>query len=922
MIRGLYRDDQIDSIITRSLERKGFSFLNVGHPEFLPSGLTRNAIATSRILVKANTWMPEIYQGTPSDEEMTKAKTRVRNIAIEDFVRDEDGNTSVVFPSLTNNGRYFSMAAVGEIIYPELQKLRQIILQRGKDDIFPLKILFPYNLGGTVHWNAGEIILYKNQDNSFDVTAHAYDPYGTVKTAYYPTQTERNDLGLTSIANAFIEGFSRSGLVQSGQKIRTQYLDPKPEIDVVQHDRETCGGYSAEGVINLVDHSYVGVWQSVSEDDKRPGGVSLRRKHAEILGLAHHREDLGEEGFGVISEESLAVDDESEEYEDDESQDIVFSAENEEYLEDDILALMKSAASDNQSRIYASEVAVDAAFLTCADEELAAESKLQVAFEIERYFEEHGEKSKDLPFTVLLPYHTGGEKDGHWTLLALQVDRGQKLGTKKCKIYFFDSLLSSETEKQKNAEILRGALATYYEVDPQSEYYHPMFQNAQAWYSEDVAEDAMQIALARSMQDTSTTNCGAYVVANARSALKGGLGAICHTENMEELDAGNVLARGADLIQIDRAILLSLHQNTAEEDVGFEVSSEDPNYDDRGSILPRADSMIAQQETHSFDSERGAIPPLTLQLPVIKEVDSRNTSLSGNNNKLSRDGSETPSFSDLGTLSRTSSGGSFLPPIHKKASQAPSKKLGKIWEEDGVTKLNIKNPLPSTSVAVVTAVLMKVPTVKNSAFHGKDRGDDYKTIEGAYSEDKSERAKEVAEIMAFILSKIAYDRTVKEWNGDKELTKEQLLALIDYAKKNGGVGTKINEGPDAETFPYVEQTNAEIEEALKSSGVKVSVKVAKRVSGQYQAQCRSCGILSGHEDSNEGSTLNFLTEQAREIFANAVEINDRIEPKLGENTPQAKKFIGYDRQTVEPFYVQKVIKQKIEQVAELTGRTR
>ncbi len=900
--RGFYEDHEIDSIIRLSLEDKGFCFLNVGHPEFLPrSGVTRNAIATSRILVKADTQMPKIYEGTPSDRDMQVEATAVRDIATGDFVRDEDGNTSIVFPSLTNNGRYFPMAAVGDIIHPELQKLRQIILQRGKDDIFPLKILFPYNLGGTTHWNAGEIILFKNEDNSFDVTAHAYDPYGAVKTAYY-RPPHRNDNGLTSIANAFIAGFRSSGLVQPGQEIYRQSLNEKPIIEVVQHDGVTCGGYSAEGVINLVDHSYVGVWQSVTEEDKRRGGVSLRRKHAEIFqGLAPHREELDEESFrGTLEESSAAEDDQWEEYEDDESQDIVFSAENEEYLEEDILALMQNAASDNQIGIYASEVAVDAAFLTCADEELAAESKLQVTSEIERCFAEHRAKSEDLPFTVLLPYHTGGLEDGHWTLLALQVDRGQEASTKKCKIYFFDSLLSNEAEKRKNAEILRGALATYYEVDPQSEYHHPMFQNAQAGYFEDVEGDEIQIALARSRQDTSTTNCGAYVVANARKALEGGLGAICYTDKMEELDAETVLARGADLIQIDQAILLSLHQNPAEEHVDFEVSSED--------------SKIVQQEAHILDSKRTVIPPLILQLPAIEEVDSRKTSLSGN------DSSETSSFQDQVTLSRTSSGGSFLPSIHKKASQAPSKELGKIWEEDGVTKRNINNPLPSPFVKVVTAVLMKVPTVEKSAFHGKDRGDNYKTIDGAYSEDKSERAKEVAEIMAFILSKIAYDPIAKRKNGGKNLTKEQLLGIIDDAKENGGVGSKINKGDDAAEVPCVVRKEAEISKALEKFGVKADVAIY--VSGKYQEQCLLCGILSGDGPSDKGSRINFLTQQARAILADAVESDGKIKPKVGENTPQARESIGYGAETVGHNTVQTVIRQKIQQVEELTGRTR
>ncbi len=313
-----------------------------------------------------------------------------------------------------------------------------------------------------------------------------------------------------------------------------------------------------------------------------------------------------------------------------------------------------------------------------------------------------------------------------------------------------------------------------------------------------------------------------------------------------------------------------------------------------------------------------AIAALQDSQVVQDEADSRG--------KASNDSSETSSFQDLVTLSRTSSGGSLLSSTDKKASQAPSKELGKIWEEDGVTKRNINNPFPSPSpspspsVKVVTAVLMKVPTVKNSAFHGKDRGDDYKTIEGAYSEDKSERAKEVAEIMAFILSQIAYHPLVKIKNDGKSLSKEQLLGIIDYAKENGGVKSKINKSADANKFPLLWADESKMNEVLKTSGVTADL--AKFVSGKYQEQCKLCGILSGREDSNFGSRINFLTPQARAILEDATESYGKIKPRVGENTPQAKKFIVHDCETVEPFDVQKVIKQKIEQVAKITGRVR
>lgn len=403
-----------------------------------------------------------------------------------------------------------------------------------------------------------------------------------------------------------------------------------------------------------------------------------------------------------------------------------------------------------------------------------------------------------------------------------------------------------------------------------------------------------------------------------------------------------------DLENTKKKFFISKYATTEDFGLGMKVTRIlepflEADLDDQDNILKAIEALNSWADQHEAGAPDDTSSQQELSLSNLeKHKESQKTASS---RKSSSGSSQTPSIilesesrkssegssslessspRNQGVFSRESSEGSSLSSINKKASQAPAKELGTIWKtKDGVTRYNIENPLPSSSVQVVTAVLMKVPAAEKSAFYGKDRGDNYKTIEGAYSENESERAKEVAEIMAFILSKIAYNPLVKRKNGDKDLTKEQLLALIDYAKKNGGVRTRINEGPDADTFGYVEQTDAEIAKALESSGVKVSVEVAKCVSGQYQAQCRLCGILSGNGDSNNGSTLNFLTEQAREIFANAVEINGKIEPKLGENTPQAIKVIRSDRETVGPSALQTVIRDKEAQVRRITtGQSR
>ncbi len=155
---------------------------------------------------------------------------------------------------------------------------------------------------------------------------------------------------------------------------------------------------------------------------------------------------------------------------------------------------------------------------------------------------------------------------------------------------------------------------------------------------------------------------------------------------------------------------------------------------------------------------------------------------------------------------------------------------------------------PQTKITVISVE----PVVSNQQsvwLQDDGRGNKFRVIDGVYKNeggDNNYYQTDIGRTFIGILQKIA-----KGEKGDKDLTTEQFLAIIDYAKKNGGVTNKYN----ASSQKY---SNNEISE-LKG----VDAQRAKRFSARFQEECRKCGIYTGREGANVkmvGLRLTFIPD--------------------------------------------------------------
>lgn len=158
---------------------------------------------------------------------------------------------------------------------------------------------------------------------------------------------------------------------------------------------------------------------------------------------------------------------------------------------------------------------------------------------------------------------------------------------------------------------------------------------------------------------------------------------------------------------------------------------------------------------------------------------------------------------------------------------------------------------PQTKITVISVE----PVVSNRQsvwLQDDGRGNKFRVIDGVYENEDSEGnfpntpRREIGQTFIGILQKIA-----KGEKGDKDLTTEQFLAIIDYAKKNGGVTNKYN----ASSQKYSDNEISELK--------GVDAQRAKRFSARFQEECRKCGIYTGREGANVkmvGLRLTFIPD--------------------------------------------------------------
>ncbi len=138
-------------------------------------------------------------------------------------------------------------------------------------------------------------------------------------------------------------------------------------------------------------------------------------------------------------------------------------------------------------------------------------------------------------------------------------------------------------------------------------------------------------------------------------------------------------------------------------------------------------------------------------------------------------------------------------------------------------------------------VLKVEPVVSNhqSVWFNSNRGNKFRVMEEICDKNEEERRQKIGRVFIGILQTIK-DEIADKSSGKTELTKDQIVAIIDAAKRAGGISNKLNENNE-----YVEN------EGLTEIAA-VDPKIAKYFSARFQQECEKCGIYTGREDKDGG----------------------------------------------------------------------
>lgn len=190
---------------------------------------------------------------------------------------------------------------IGLMLKANLEDLKS----REAQNIFPAKILFPYQRPNPNHWNVGEIII-ENEGGGLSVTACAYDPYG------YKNPFSENTR--TTLEASFSSVFTEKDLIQYN------YTDNKPKIGIVQRSNVACGAYTAHALHNLKTKDPSQIWEGLDLGEKDGlRDLNLRLSDEELVkkhNTGQYRNFLSDSGIikpyskssAVVRQEKLIVD--------------------------------------------------------------------------------------------------------------------------------------------------------------------------------------------------------------------------------------------------------------------------------------------------------------------------------------------------------------------------------------------------------------------------------------------------------------------------------------------------------------------------------------------------------------------------------------------------------------------------------------
>jgi hypothetical protein len=161
-------------------------------------------------------------------------------------------------------------------------------------------------------------------------------------------------------------------------------------------------------------------------------------------------------------------------------------------------------------------------------------------------------------------------------------------------------------------------------------------------------------------------------------------------------------------------------------------------------------------------------------------------------------------------------------------------------------KITPAESTPDTKIEVISATPV-ITNQKSVWFNDDGRGNKFRVITGVYGIETDNPQIEIGQTFIGILQKLA---------AEENLTKDQVLEIIELSKIKGGVSNKY----DLATQKYSENDESENVADLKTAQI---------FSRKFQRECEKCGIYTGREGENVkmvGLRLTFIPDDVVDAY--------------------------------------------------------
>ncbi len=211
------------------------------------------------------------------------------------------------------------------------------------------------------------------------------------------------------------------------------------------------------------------------------------------------------------------------------------------------------------------------------------------------------------------------------------------------------------------------------------------------------------------------------------------------------------------------------------------------------------------------------------------------------------------------------------------------------------TQARSTNAIATNSLTInLGSILHKKDGIKKAEdfidYQKNKQGSNFKVADGVYGQKddilEEKLQQNIKNTFIFILAKIAAEP-------DLNFSKDKVLAIIEEAKKRGGVYDISND--EIKNFSETQILNNKSFVAQGESGKDhVLISKAQKFSSFFQAECKKCGIYSSHEDHKAvGLRLVFIPDDVVEYVKKQMEqqIFEQLKLVANQNLETIKKDI-------------------------------